>query len=245
MVTAIIQARVGSTRLPNKVFCDLSGKPLIWHVCDRLKYSKLIDNIILATTVSANDNILEKWGNENKIKVFRGSEEDVLSRYYHAAVSSNSRTIVRVTADDPFKDPEIIDQVIRMLQNEKLDFCFNNNPSTFPEGLDTEVFTIDALEAAYEKSNDSFEREHVTQYFYRNTNQFKMKNYLHKSNLSHLRWTIDTKEDYLMASMVYNELYKEGRIFLLDDILKLLDEKPEIEKINNSVERSTMYSNNN
>jgi len=244
MNVAIIQARVGSTRLPNKVFLELAGKPLIWHVCNRLKKSTRIDKIVLATTVSKADYALAEWAIENEISLFRGSEDDVLSRYYHAAFEAKADVITRITADDPFKDAHVIDKVVDLLTKNKLDFAFNNYPPSFPEGLDTEVFTFQALEKAYLNSVDPFEREHVTQYFYRNREMFKMENLSYGENISHLRWTIDREEDYRMAKRVYDNLYTENKMFWMEDILEFLKRNPEVIDINKDVERSTMYLKN-
>lgn len=241
MVTAIIQARTGSTRFPNKVFVDLKGMPMIWHIVERLKVCKKVCKIVIATTNNPKDDTLEKWANENKVECFRGDEDDVLSRYYFSALSVNAKLILRVTADDPFKDPEITDKVITILQNLQLDFAYNNNPPSFPEGLDTEVFTFKALEYAHFNAIDPFEREHVTQYFYRNPELFKQKNLKNNKNISAFRWTIDTELDYKMANEVYKYLYKENEIFLMNDILKLLDQHPEIADTNKDVKRSAMY----
>jgi len=240
-IVAIIQARLGSTRFPQKVFANLAGKPLIWHVINRLKYSEKINNIVLATTLKEADNELVDWTVNEDVKLYRGSENNVLERFYLAARKYEADIIVRITADDPFKDPEIIDRVIDKLILEKLDFAYNNNPPTFPEGLDTEVFTFDALEKAYLRSVDDYEKEHVTQYFYRNRNSFMQSNLMNTENLSHLRWTIDTRLDYEMATQVYDKLYKENDIFLMNDILQLISQEPEIAIINKDVSRSAMY----
>ena len=167
-VNAIIQARCGSTRFPSKVFADIDGKPLLWHVVNRLKYAKMIDDIIIATTVNPKDDKIEEWCKAESVKCFRGSEEDVLNRYYSAAVAFPSDVVVRVTADDPFKEPRVIDRVIRKLIDEKLDLVTNNFPPSFPEGLDCEAFTFIVLELMEKTTQDSFEREHVTQYVYHN-----------------------------------------------------------------------------
>ncbi len=241
MIVAIIQARIGSTRLPNKVFKDLCGRPLIWHVVDRLKYSKKINKIILATTHNPLDDTLVKWAENEQVAYFRGSEENVLSRFYEAANKSKADIIVRITADDPFKDPEIIDQVIDLLQNKNLDFAYNNLPPSFPEGLDTEVFTYAALEQAYKNSKDVFEQEHVTQYFYRHPDQFSHGNIFHSKDISHLRWTIDTPNDFKLALFVYKMLYKEGMLFKTKDILNLYKDYPELLEINSEESRSEMY----
>jgi len=240
-VVAIIQARLGSTRFPKKIFSNLSNKPLIWHVIERLKYSQKIDQIILATTNTKTDDELATWAEKEGVLLYRGSENNVLERYYSAAKLFSADIIVRITADDPFKDPKIIDKVIDKLIDEKLDFAYNNNPPTFPEGLDTEVFTFDALESAYFKSKDDYEREHVTQYFYRNKADFKQANYYNDNNFSDLRWTIDTELDYEMVKKIYDILYIENKIFYMDDILECLNKNPKISQINKAVARSDMY----
>lgn len=241
MIVAIIQARLGSTRFPRKIFADLAKRPLIWHVINRLKYSQKIDNIVLATTDTSIDDELAIWAENEGINIFRGSENNVLQRYYYAAKQYSANIIVRITADDPFKDPIIIDRVIAKLLNEELEFAYNNNPPTFPEGLDTEVFTYSALEKAYLESTDAYEKEHVTQYFYRNKDIFKQANYSNDRNLSGFRWTIDTELDYEMTKHIYDVLYKENEIFMMNDILELLEENPEISLINIKVSRSAMY----
>lgn len=241
-VNAIIQARCGSTRFPNKVFADINGKPLLWHVVNRLKYSDLIDEIIVATTVNAKDDVIETWCKNENVKCFRGSEDDVLDRYYQASLAFPSDYFVRVTADDPFKEPGIIDQVIGKLINENLDLVTNNFPPSFPEGLDCEAFTFEVLRTMELNASDSFEREHVTQYVYRNPDKFKIGNVLSDIPLSHLRWTIDNKEDYVMVKEIYNMRNKDSKnILLMDEILSILKENPYIANINADVKRSAMY----
>ena len=242
MISAIIQARMASTRLPGKTMKLLAGKPLIQHVIDRLSFSNTIDNIILATSVSASDDALSAWANDYGVSCYRGSEFDVLDRYYHAALVHNSSVVVRVTADDPFKDPFLIDSVVSFFRQYQLDFAYNNNPPSYPEGLDVEVFNFASLKKAAFASSDSFEREHVTQYFYRNPELFLQKNFCYKQNLSQLRWTIDTEVDYQMAQIVYNHLYVDGSIFTFHDILSFLSDHPEVASINSNVKRSSMYS---
>jgi len=244
MIAAIVQARTGSTRLTNKVFKNLCGKPLIWHIINRLKYSRKIDKIILATTQNVNDNILEKWALENEVHCFRGNEDDVLDRYFQAAKYFSVDTIVRITADDPFKDSQIIDEVINLYEENNLDFAYNNSPPTFPEGLDTEVFSFNALEKASHNSIDLFEREHVTQYFYRNPLTFNQACLKNPTDLSYLRWTIDTQLDWDMAEIVYNKLYQSIENFSMSNILELINKEPYIAEINSAVKRSAMYTNN-
>lgn len=241
-VNAIIQARCGSTRFPNKVFADIDGRLLLWHVVNRLKYAEMIDDIIIATTVNLKDDKIEEWCKAESVKCFRGSEEDVLNRYYSAYAAFPSDVVVRVTADDPFKEPKVIDKVIKKLIDEQLDLATNNFPPSFPEGLDCEVFTSDVLELMEKTTQDSFEREHVTQYVYHNPDKFKIGNVVSETQLSFYRWTIDNVEDYEMVRAVYAKREKgsEG-ILLMDEILEILRKNPEISKINSQVKRSAMY----
>ena len=240
-VVAIIQARTGSTRLPNKIFSDLSGFPLLFHVVDRLKLSKEINKTVVATTISSNDNCVEKWCLENNIDFFRGSEENVLKRYYEAAKKYKADIIIRITADDPFKDFRIIDEAIIILKKNNYDFVCNNNPVSFPEGLDVEVLTMHALSVSFLNSESSFEEEHVTQYIHRNNFFFKVFNIKNNVDLSHYRWTIDTEEDYKFVKEIYNSLYKKNSIFATEEIYQLLKKKPELLSINSNVKKSQLY----
>jgi len=241
-VNAIIQARCGSTRFPNKVFALIDGKPLIWHVVNRLKYATRIDDIIVATTVSEKDNKIEEWCKENNVHCFRGSEENVLNRYYSASEAFPSDYVVRITADDPFKEPKVIDAVITKLIEEGYDHVTNNLPPSFPEGLDCEAFKKSALDRSEKEAETAFEREHVTQYIYHHPEIFKIGNVSNGENLSYLRWTVDKDVDFEMVKAVYAHRNSANKgILLMDEILDILKANPEIEKINSEVERSAMY----
>ena len=245
MNVAIIQARCGSTRFPSKIFADLAGKPLIWHVVKRLNYCKRINQIVIATTLNPNDNRLVKWAKEGNYITYRGKEYDVLNRYYMAAKSiglKDNDIIIRITADDPFKEPSLIDKIIEVVEKRETDFAYNTKPPTFPEGLDCEVFTMQVLEKAEKESTDIYEREHVTQYMYRHPNFFKGINISQSEDLSYLRLTLDTPADYQMAREIYNRLYKDDDIFILKDILELFEKYPEIPQMNSDIPRSAMYN---
>ena len=241
-VNAIIQARCGSTRFPNKVFALIDGKPLLWHVVNRLKYATKIDDIIVATTVSEKDDKIEDWCKENNVHCFRGSEENVLNRYYSASEAFPSDYVVRITADDPFKEPKVIDAVITKLIEEGYDHVTNNLPPSFPEGLDCEAFKKSALDRSEKEAETAFEREHVTQYIYHHPEIFKIGNVSNPENLSYLRWTVDKDVDFEMVKAVYAHRNPANKgILLMDEILEILKANPEIEKINSEVERSAMY----
>ncbi|MEJ0034120.1 MAG: glycosyltransferase family protein [Bacteroidota bacterium] len=241
MITAIVQARMGSTRLPGKILTEFSGDTLLGHIINRVSKAKLVSKVVVATSTNPSNDQLITWLDRRGIQSFRGSENDVLNRYYGAAKASGAAHIARITADDPFKDPEIIDAVGEMYLNGKFDFAYNNKPPSFAEGLDTEIFSFAALEKANANAVDPFEREHVTQHFYRNPRLFKQKNYSSPLDYSHLRWTIDTPEDLVMAKVVYENLYTRGKVFVAKDILELIERKPEIPQINQDVKRSDMY----
>lgn len=241
-VNAIIQARCGSSRFPEKIFADIDGKPLIWHVVNRLSFAKTIDQIIIATTTNPKDDILAEWCEANGVKYYRGNENNVLNRYFMASSQNPSDIIVRITADDPFKEPRVIDEVINKLINEKLDLVTNNYPPSFPEGLDCEAFTFKTLSEAEHSATDNFEKEHVTQYIYRNPTKFQIGNVQNVVNLSGMRWTIDKPADYEMVKAIYK--YRNPNnigILLMDEILEILQNHPEIKEINSNVERSEMY----
>ncbi len=241
-VNAIIQARCGSTRFPNKVFALIDGKPLLWHVVNRLKYATKIDDIIVATTVSEKDDKIEQWCKENHVHCFRGSEENVLNRYYSASEAFPSDYVVRITADDPFKEPKVIDAVITKLIEEGYDHVTNNLPPSFPEGLDCEAFKKSALDRSERDAETAFEREHVTQYIYHHPEIFKIGNVSNPENLSYLRWTVDKDVDFEMVKAVYAHRNPANKgILLMDEILEILKANPEIETINSEVERSAMY----
>lgn len=239
---AIIQARCGSIRFPNKVFANINGQPLLWHVVDRLRYAKMIDNIIIATTDNDIDDAIEDWCEKEGILCYRGSENDVLNRYYCASKAYPSEVVVRVTADDPFKEPAVIDKVIGKLISENLNLVTNNYPPSFPEGLDCEAFTFETLEKMEREAKDEVEREHVTQYVYRHPDKFKIGNIVSPKKLSEYRWTIDTKEDYEMVKAIYRKRESGAScILLMDEIIDILNKHPEIADINSKVKRSIMY----
>lgn len=240
---AIIQARCGSTRFPEKVFADLSGHPLIWHVVNRVRNASKVDEVVIATTTNPIDDKLYEWCIANSIPVNRGSENDVLNRFYETAKKFNADIVVRITADDPFKEPRLIDEAINSLITEDADYVCNNFPPTYPEGTDVEVLTFDALEKQELNSSSDYEREHVTQYIYHNPKDFKMINLSNEEDLSYLRWTIDTEQDFEMVRKIYENLYSsDDRIFHMEEILSFLRNNPEVASMNSDVKRSAMYN---
>ena len=241
-IVAIIQARMGSTRLRGKTLMNISGKPLLQHIIERVRCSSLINQIIVATSMNKNDNAIVSLCDELRVECFRGNENDVLDRFYHCAKLFQAQIVVRVTADDPFYDPQVSDMVIaEILKNKKLDYVSNNIEPTFPEGIDVEVFTFHALARGWKEATKSSDREHVTPYMWRHPEIFKIKSIKNDTDLSSLRWTIDTPSDLLFAREVYNELYRPGTIFQMNDVLALLKRRPDLSEINYGVRRREGY----
>lgn len=237
-VTAIIQARMGSTRLPGKSLAEIEGKPLLEHVMERVRASRTVQRIVLATTTEASDDVLADQSARLNVCVYRGAVNDVLDRYYRAAQQFQAGVVVRVTADDPFKDPEVIDHVVgRFFENASVDYASNTIEPTYPEGLDIEVFSFQALEQAWKEAVLNSDREHVTPYIWRQPQLFRILNVKHDPNLSHLRWTLDYEADLHFARAVYARLY-DGRVFLMKDILSLLEREPSLTSMNSGIPRN-------
>jgi len=241
-VVAIIQARMGSTRLPGKVMKEILGKPVIQWDLDRISLSKLIDEIIVAIPYGKeNDVIVDTIKQYNdKIVTTRGSEDDVLDRYYQAAVQTNADVIVRITSDCPLIDPVVIDNVIEQFLDNDCDYCSNSLTRTYPRGLDTEVFSFKTLEEAWNEAKKGYEKEHVTPYIIENPDKFKLLNVANHIDLSNLRWTLDTKEDFEFINAVYKRIFPKKQLFLMDDVLELLDKEPELIDINRHIEQKLL-----
>lgn len=238
-IGAIIQARVSSTRLPAKALKKLpfnSDVTVLEQIIRRLKKSVQLNEIILATTTEKNDSSLVKIAAKEKIGCFRGSKEDVLSRYYLAAKEHNLDVIVRITGDCPCIDPEIMDSIIESHIKEKGDYASNTLERGYPHGLDVEVFNSGVLEKAHNKAKEKFEREHVTPYIYRNAHykliKVKAPQHLHAPDI---RITLDTEEDYALLCAVYDYLYDKDESFNTKQIIDLFQQKPWLRLINKKI----------
>jgi len=242
-IVAIIQARMRSTRLPGKIMKEILGKPVILWDLDRISISKLIDGIVVAIPYGKENDVIVDTIKEcnDKIVTTRGSEDDVLDRYYQAAVQTNADVVVRITSDCPLIDPVIIDQVIKQFLDNNCDYCSNSLIRTYPRGLDTEVFSFKVLEKAWNEAKKDYEREHVTPYIIENPDKFKLLNVANDINLSHLRWTLDTKEDFEFIDAIYQNICPNKEMFLMSDILSLLDAKPELIKINQHIRQKSIH----
>jgi len=238
-ITAIIQARMGSTRLPGKVLLDLEGKPVLVRVVERVLKSKKINNIIIATTDKKEDEAivdLVKSYNHPKVTVFRGSELDVRDRYFKAAKEHAVDIIVRITSDCPVIDPTIIDKVIDEFLASNADYAANIiGQRTYPRGLDTEVFSFDVLKNMYDTIDDADDKEHVTFYIRRQPHLFKTQSVTHSKDYSHHRWTLDEKDDYEFLKAIYKNVYHQNQDFGMEEVVTFLEQNPAVMKLNEQV----------
>lgn len=228
-VIAIVQARLSSTRLPRKVLRPLLSKPLLAHVIDRLHQAKLIDQVVVATTKEKDDDELVSWCEQNNHQFFRGSLDNVLSRFYHCATEFEANHIVRVTSDNPLADPEIIDQTIQYYFDTKADYCANNLVKKFPHGLDVEVFSYAGLKEAHENATEDFEKEHVTQYIRHRKDKYKISSYEASGEYNDIRITCDEDQDYQLIKIIMKILGEDAKS---DEVIQLFRELPALKKIN-------------
>ena len=239
-IVAIIQARMCSSRLPRKVLMDLGGATVLDRVLNRLGRSSLIQELLVATTVEpADDAIVENCGRSGH-KVFRGSEQDVLDRYYQAARFMNADVVVRITSDCPMIDPEVTDAAIRAFLEQRADYASNALLRTYPRGLDTEVMTVQALERAWRESTKPYQREHVTPYIYENPGQFKLHGIENATDYSQHRWTLDTPEDLRLLQAIYARF--GGRDdFGWREVLEVLQGDPSLADINRHIAQKAVH----
>lgn len=240
-IVAIVQARMGSTRRLGKVLAKICGKPMLEHLLTRLNASEKLHDIIVATTLEANDDSLVQWCIANDVKVFRGSGDNVLARFYHCALTYDADVIVRITADDPLKDPRVIDYAVSVLMNnEDLDYVSNTIDISYPEGIDVEVFRFAALEKAYKGAVKKSDLEHVTPYIWSNPESFNLLNFCAKEDNSDIRLTVDYEEDLqVVEAILYN--FKDNPLVSYQDIVAFLRESANITSINSGISRNEGY----
>ena len=233
----IVQARMTSTRLPGKVMKIVCDKPLLEHLINRLRRVKYADQVVIATTVNDTDNQIVNLCKELGTLYYRGSEEDVLGRYYEAAVEYGGDIIIRITSDCPVIDPEVVDSLINFYTNniEKYDYVSNTLKRTYPRGMDVEVFPFSILKEAHEEAKKEREREHVTPFIVYNPMRYRLSNIEYSENFSHYRWTVDTSEDFHLITKILNALYNEKPEFTMKDIVSVMKSNPEWISINADV----------
>jgi spore coat polysaccharide biosynthesis protein SpsF len=252
-IIAIIQARMGSTRLPGKVLMPIVDRPVLWHIVNRLKYVKPIDGIVVATSALQQDDAINKFCSREQVTCIRGSERDVLDRFYQAASAAQADIIIRITGDCPLIDPILITRLLDFQKQNALDYCgiaagagvaSDGFYGRYPDGLDAEVFSMDALETAWKEADGDLYREHVTPYLWKHPDRFKTGVFKCRGrDFSGLRWTLDNIEDYRLISKIYEMLFAENPSFGLDDVLDLMTRTPDMFKENQQYVGKEGYEN--
>lgn len=246
-IGAVVQARTSSTRLPRKVLMELpygSGVTVLQHVIRRLKRSKRLEDIIVATTTDKADEKIVELAEKENVKWFRGSIDDVLERYYLAAKENDLDVIVRITSDCPCVDSEVVDFLVERHLKADVDYSFNDLPATYPRGLDVEIMNFSALEESYKRAEKDFDREHVSSYIYKtNPEAFSIQTVKAPADLTdpEIRVTIDTQEDYTLLCMVFDYLYSENKFFGAKDVIKLFHGRPWLNNINKNVVQKGIF----
>lgn len=236
-IVAVIQARMGSSRLPGKVLKNLGGDSVLARVVSRVRKARTIEKVLIATSGAPADEEIVSECKRIEVGVFRGSELDVLDRYYRAANSVEAEVVVRITSDCPLIDPEVTDLTVERFLAERPDYASNVQERTYPRGLDTEVMTMRALERAWREAKEDYEREHVTPYLYQNPAMFKVLSVTGDGDYSRYRWTLDTPEDLEFLETVYNRFQGD---FTWHDVLDLLEREPELAEINRNVQQKAL-----
>ena len=238
----IVQARMTSTRLPGKVLRTVLGKPLLEYQWERLKKVRGADEIVIATTINDTDRPIVEFCQTRGIACFRGSEADVLTRYYQAAMKFKADIVVRVTSDCPLIDPDVIDDAITEFcsYGDACDYLSNTVKRSYPRGLDVEVMSYVALEAAAHAARKPGEREHVTSYIYNHPYIFQLRQFASAEDYSSHRWTVDEPADLELINMMLEALYPVTPDFRLDDCLDLLERHPEWKAINAGIAQKTV-----
>lgn len=237
-IVAIIQARMTSSRLPGKVLIPIVGYPMLYHVVNRVSSAKMVNQTVIATTDDPADDPIAEFCLTNGYACFRGHPYDVLDRYYQAALKFQADIIVRITADCPLMDPELIDSLLQTFLDTKVDFAANRLPPpwdrSYPIGLDIECVRFDSLRKAWQEAESPFEREHVMPYLYDQPDRFKILLTHHDPDYGKKRWTVDTPQDLALVKAIF-ENFAPRLDFSWLEVIELINQHPEMEKINTSI----------
>jgi len=236
---ATIEARMSSSRLPGKIMKDILGKPLLERLVERIRRAELVDEVVVATTVNPQDDLVESWAKKAGISIYRGSEEDVLLRVLEAAKAFNGEIIIELTGDCPLLDPQIIDEVIRFYLHSDVDYASNIVERTYPRGLDVQIFSTAVLNEVNRLTQDPADHEHVSLYIYEHPERFKLGRLTANKSLCfpEYRLCVDTPEDFFVVESVYKELYLKNPAFNTRDVLHYLRQNPEIAQHNQQIQQ--------
>lgn len=234
-IGCIVQARMGSTRLPGKVLMDVTqGKSVLHYVINQLKHCESIEKIIVATTTLQEDDKIVQFCLDNNVSYFRGDSKNVLERHYRCAEKFSLSTIIRIPSDKPLLDPEVVDKVVGTFNSNDYDYVTNFLPSTYPGGTEVEVFSFVSLKKSWEKAILPSEKEHVTVYIYNHRDDFRIFNVVNSEDLSNFRWAVDRIEDLKLVREIVSKIHKNP--ILIKDILELFKNEPNLVEINKQVD---------
>jgi spore coat polysaccharide biosynthesis protein SpsF len=237
----IVQARMGSTRLPGKVLMDLGGATVLERVVSRLRRAKLADEIVVATTVLKKDDALRLECERIRVLYFRGSESDVLDRFYRCADFLSASAVVRITADCPLIDPELVDAAIQAFRDQPCHYASNSLTMTYPRGLDIEIFTMSALQRAWSEADKPYQREHVTPFLYEHPELFHLLSLTADADYSQYRWTLDTAEDLDLLRVIYSRFNNHDQ-FGWREVLRLIEREPRLAQLNAHVLQKAVHA---
>lgn len=239
-IYAIIQARMGSSRLPGKVLKPVLGRPLLSHMLRRMRAAQSLTGLVVATTTAPEDDKIVHLCHSESVDCYRGSERDVLDRYYQSAKSVGAKVVVRLTSDCPAMDPAVVDQVVECFLEGDFDYVSNvvPLPSTWPDGQDVEVFPFTILERAWREAVKPSEREHVTFYMWMQPETFRIHRIEHEPDWSKFRLTVDYPEDFQLLKAVFEALHPREEMFTLPDIIAYLESHPKVRRLNSSMVRN-------
>ncbi len=227
---------MGSTRLPGKVLAQIAGHPMLRQVVNRVRMARSVEHVVVATSNQLSDRPIADYCADNHIDFYRGSEKDVLDRYYQCASQFTGSTIIRITADCPLVDSDTIDKVVGTFREGSYDYVSNIFPRTYPDGLDVESFSLRALERGWLEAVLPYDREHVTPFLLKQPQLFRIGNIQHRENLSDMRWTVDHPQDIEFVRAVYDHMKVTD--FGLAEVLDLLKKHPEFTQINSGIEET-------
>jgi spore coat polysaccharide biosynthesis protein SpsF len=225
---------MGSSRLPGKVMAEIEGKPMTWHIVNRLRHAKSLQNVVIAVPDGSRDEPIRQMARDELIPYFAGSETDLIDRIYKTAIEFEADAIVHITGDCPLADPAVIDILVKTYLDKAkdLDYVTNGRPQTFPHGLDVDVHGLATLARLWHEIRDLYYREWFPVYLWEHEMEFRTYNVRHSKDLCRLRWTVDYKEDLIFVREIYRRLYQGGRVFGMEDILAAIEVEPELATIN-------------
>ncbi len=238
----LVQARMGSTRFPGKVLKPILGRPMLWHIVQRVRFARGLSNVVVVTSDRTEDEVIRSFCRDEGIQVFAGSETDVLDRFYQAAVLYHADPVLRVTGDCPLIDPQLVERLLACFATGSYDHvsvatgagALFLNGRRYPDGLDAECFSFAALKQAWSEATEISDREHVTPHIWRVPGRFRCHMIQSAVDYSHLRWTVDHLDDFRMIVRIYEALYREGRPFLFPEVIDYVKRYPELASMNRS-----------